>query len=101
MTVENPTDVLHTINIVTQALCIPIVTVFVALRFYTRFRFKQSLGVEDSEFVPCRYTFFGDFANHSLVACTIAWFLFMGYCAISIVSRCYTFHMVTTTYLLY
>ncbi|KAJ5597834.1 hypothetical protein N7537_007918 [Penicillium hordei] len=66
MTVENPTDVLHTINIVTQALCIPIVTIFVVLRFYTRFRFKQSLGVED-------------------LACTVAWFLFMGYCAISIV----------------
>ncbi|KAJ5700183.1 hypothetical protein N7536_003196 [Penicillium majusculum] len=66
MTIENPTDVLHTINTVTQALCIPIVTIFVVLRFYTRFRFKQSLGVED-------------------LACTIAWFLFMGYCAISLV----------------
>ncbi|KAJ5415707.1 hypothetical protein N7465_004402 [Penicillium sp. CMV-2018d] len=66
MTVKNPTDVLHTINIVTQALCIPLVTIFVALRFYTRFRFKQSLGVED-------------------LACSIAWVLFMGYCAISIV----------------
>ncbi|KOS42477.1 hypothetical protein ACN38_g6635 [Penicillium nordicum] len=66
MAIENPTDVLHTVNTVTQALCIPLVTIFVALRFYTRYRFKQSLGVED-------------------VACTIAWFLFMGYCAISIV----------------
>ncbi|CAI7653933.1 unnamed protein product [Penicillium viridicatum] len=66
MTVKNPTDVLHTINIVTQALCIPLVTIFVALRFYTRFRFKQSLGVED-------------------LACTIAWVLFTGYCGISIV----------------
>ncbi|OQE20737.1 hypothetical protein PENFLA_c016G10152 [Penicillium flavigenum] len=66
MTVDNPTDVLRTVNLVTQGLCIPIVTIFVALRFYTRFRFKQSLGVED-------------------LACTIAWFLFMGYCAISIV----------------
>ncbi|CAG7951317.1 unnamed protein product [Penicillium nalgiovense] len=82
MTVENPTDVLHTVNLVTQGLCIPIVTIFVALRFYTRFRFKQSLGVED-------------------LACTIAWFLFMGYCAISIVSKCYTSHVLLTTYLLY
>ncbi|KAI3294447.1 hypothetical protein DTO002I6_4616 [Penicillium roqueforti] len=66
MTVENPTDVLHTVNLVTQCLCIPIVTIFVILRFYTRFRFKHPLGVED-------------------LACTIAWLLFMGYCAISIV----------------
>jgi hypothetical protein len=53
MTVENPTDVLHTLNLVTQYICIPIVTIFVALRFYTRYRFKQSLGVEDREFVTC------------------------------------------------
>ncbi|KAJ5205945.1 hypothetical protein N7491_003431 [Penicillium cf. griseofulvum] len=66
MTVENPTDVLHTLNFVTQYICIPIVTIFVALRFYTRYRFKQSLGVED-------------------LACTISWFLFMGYCAIAII----------------
>ncbi|KAJ5640441.1 hypothetical protein N7528_000066 [Penicillium herquei] len=65
MTVENPKDVIHTVNIVTQALCIPIVSAFVALRFYTRIRFKQSLGVED-------------------YATTVAWALFMGYCAISI-----------------
>lgn len=73
MTVENPTDVLHTINLVTQCLCIPIVTIFVILRFYTRLRFKQGLGVEDREFVPCIHTFFQNFANQSLVACTIAW----------------------------
>jgi hypothetical protein len=58
MTVENPTDVLHTINLVTQALCIPIVTVFVALRFYTRFRFKLPLGVEDRELFPGMHTLF-------------------------------------------
>lgn len=49
MTVEDPKDVLHTVNIVTQALCIPLVTLFVILRFYTRIRFKQSFGVEDGE----------------------------------------------------
>ncbi|KAJ6161159.1 hypothetical protein N7470_004555 [Penicillium chermesinum] len=49
MTVENPKDVLHTVNTVTQALCIPLVSLFVALRFYTRIRFKQALGVEDCE----------------------------------------------------
>ncbi|KAJ5972266.1 uncharacterized protein N7479_002184 [Penicillium vulpinum] len=67
MTAEGPTDdALHTINLVTQYICIPIVTIFVALRFYTRFRFKQSQGVED-------------------LACLISWLLFMGYCGISIV----------------
>ncbi|OQD87768.1 hypothetical protein PENANT_c005G10077 [Penicillium antarcticum] len=63
---DQPTDVLNTINLVTQCLCIPVVTLFVGLRFYTRLRFKQSLGVED-------------------YGCTIAWLLFMGYCAIGIV----------------
>lgn len=50
MTVKNPTDVYHTVNLVTQWLCIPIVSAFVALRFYTRFRFNQRLGVEDCEY---------------------------------------------------
>ncbi|KAJ5779378.1 hypothetical protein N7457_007098 [Penicillium paradoxum] len=66
MPVGEPTDVLHTLNFVTQLLCIPITTFFVVLRFYTRFTFKQSLGLED-------------------LACTLAWLLFMGYCGISIV----------------
>lgn len=61
MTVDNPTDVLYTVNLVTQGLCIPIVTVFVTLRFYTRFRFKQSLGVEDRELVPCMPYIFREF----------------------------------------
>lgn len=73
MTIKNGTDVLYTINLVTQAICIPIVTVFVALRFYTRFRFKQSLGVEDRKLFPCIHTLFEGIANYSLVACTIAW----------------------------
>lgn len=62
MAIETPTDVLHTVNTVTQALCIPLVTIFVALRFYTRYQFKQSLGVEDREFRPLQiYILFGDF----------------------------------------
>lgn len=47
MTVEDPKDVLHTVNLVTQVLCIPIVSLFVVLRFYTRIRFKQPFGIED------------------------------------------------------
>ncbi|KAJ5983469.1 hypothetical protein N7481_005568 [Penicillium waksmanii] len=60
-----PKDVYRTLNLVVQCLCIPIVSAAVALRFYTRFRFKQRLGVED-------------------YACTVAWGLFMAYCAIGI-----------------
>ncbi|KAJ5168355.1 uncharacterized protein N7482_003949 [Penicillium canariense] len=66
MTASKPHDLYHTVNLVTQCLCIPIVSIFVALRFYTRWRFKQSLGIED-------------------YACAVAWGLFMGYCGISIV----------------
>ncbi|KAJ5903893.1 hypothetical protein N7504_006276 [Penicillium tannophilum] len=65
MTVEDPHDVYHTVNLITQALCVPICTAFVALRFYTRFHFKQNLGVED-------------------YGCLVAWALFMGYCGVSI-----------------
>lgn len=45
-----PKDVYHKLNLVVQCLSIPIVSAAVALRFYTRFRFKQRLGVEDCEF---------------------------------------------------
>ncbi|CAI7664892.1 hypothetical protein N7533_005790 [Penicillium manginii] len=62
---NTPKDVYRTLNLVVQCLCIPIVSAAVALRFYTRFRFKQRLGVED-------------------YACTVAWGLFMGYCGIGI-----------------
>lgn len=55
MTTSHPEDVYHTVNLVTQCLCIPIVTIFVALRFYTRWRFKQSLGVEDCELCFLEY----------------------------------------------
>ncbi|PYI25925.1 hypothetical protein BP00DRAFT_467463 [Aspergillus indologenus CBS 114.80] len=47
MTVSDPKDVLNTINFVTQCLCIPIVSVFVILRFSIRTYYKQWVGVED------------------------------------------------------
>lgn len=58
--VSHTKDVLHTINLVTQCLCIPIVTLFVGLRFYTRLRFKQPLGVED-----CKLFSWGRWKNAS------------------------------------
>lgn len=47
MTVSHPKDVLNTINFVTQCLCIPIITIFVLLRFSIRIYYKQFVGVED------------------------------------------------------
>ncbi|GAA90674.1 integral membrane protein [Aspergillus luchuensis IFO 4308] len=65
MTVSHPKDVLNTINFVTQCLCIPIISIFVLLRFSIRIYYKQFVGVEDW-------------------SCLIAWVLFMGYCGIAI-----------------
>lgn len=60
MSTSQPHDVYHTVNLVTQILCIPIVSIFVALRFYTRWRFRQSLGVEDCKLCAreCRAEYF-------------------------------------------
>ncbi|KAF9891861.1 hypothetical protein FE257_003346 [Aspergillus nanangensis] len=66
MTVDNPKDVLNTVNLVTQCLCIPIVSIFILMRFGIRMWYKQFVGIEDA-------------------SCLIAWLLFMGYCGISIV----------------
>ncbi|PYH98005.1 hypothetical protein BO71DRAFT_88707 [Aspergillus ellipticus CBS 707.79] len=66
MTVNDPKDVLHTVNLVTQCLCIPIVSIFVLMRFSIRIYYNQFVKVEDW-------------------SCLVAWVLFMGYCGISIV----------------
>lgn len=47
MTETLPGSSLNTINLVTQCLCIPIVTIFVATRFGIRFWYKQFVVVED------------------------------------------------------
>ncbi|RLM00089.1 hypothetical protein CFD26_107095 [Aspergillus turcosus] len=46
-TVKQPVDVLHTVNLVTQCLCIPIVTLFVALRLSVRLWYRQFSAIED------------------------------------------------------
>ena len=43
----NPTDELNTVLFVTQYLCIPIVTLFVLMRFGVRTYYKQTFGIED------------------------------------------------------
>jgi hypothetical protein len=47
MSKEDPHDALNTVNLVTQCLCIPIVTLFVAMRFSIRAWYKQWAPVED------------------------------------------------------
>ncbi|KAL2861206.1 uncharacterized protein BJX67DRAFT_313545 [Aspergillus lucknowensis] len=66
MSTEDRPDILHTVNLVTQCLCIPIVSIFVVLRFAIRGWYRQWAGVEDW-------------------TCLLAWMLFMGYCGIGIV----------------
>ncbi|CEL10848.1 hypothetical protein ASPCAL13957 [Aspergillus calidoustus] len=65
MSIEDPHDVLNTVNLVTQCLCIPIVTIFVAMRFSIRAWYKQWAPVEDW-------------------TCLFAWMLFMAYCGVAI-----------------
>jgi hypothetical protein len=49
-------DILNTVNLVTQCLCIPIVTLFVGLRFGIRGWYRQWAGAEDCilTFYSCR-----------------------------------------------
>jgi hypothetical protein len=50
--VKQPVDVLHTVNLVTQCLCIPIVTIFVAMRLSIRIRYRQFSILEDGTYWP-------------------------------------------------
>ena len=46
---EHPEDVLRTVNLVTQALSISIVSAFVMLRIFARYRVSHSYGPDDCE----------------------------------------------------
>lgn len=50
--VHQPVDVLHTVNLVTQCLCIPIVTIFVAMRLSVCLWFRQFSVLEDGTCWP-------------------------------------------------
>ncbi|KAF4156916.1 hypothetical protein CNMCM6069_006212 [Aspergillus lentulus] len=45
--ITQPVDVLHTVNLVTQCLCIPIVTIFVAMRLSVRLWYRHISVLED------------------------------------------------------
>ncbi|KAL4914854.1 hypothetical protein BDW62DRAFT_219802 [Aspergillus aurantiobrunneus] len=66
MSTNDRPDILNTVNLVTQCLCIPIVSLFIFLRFGIRAWYRQWSFVEDW-------------------SCLLAWILFMGYCAIAII----------------
>ncbi|KAF7586493.1 hypothetical protein BBP40_008794 [Aspergillus hancockii] len=76
MTAKHPGSSLNTINLVTQCLCIPIVTIFVVTRFVIRCWYKHFLLPSMGKYLsllPNRH-----FINHSQL-------LFMAYCGIAIV----------------
>jgi hypothetical protein len=51
---KHPQDALHTVNLVTQVLCIVIITVIVILRLVIKVRLRTRLGVEDCEYTVAR-----------------------------------------------
>ncbi|KAB8072608.1 hypothetical protein BDV29DRAFT_149085 [Aspergillus leporis] len=58
---KHPQDALHTVNLVTQVLCIVIITVIVILRLVIKVRLRTRLGVED-------------------YSTAVGWVLFVGFC---------------------
>lgn len=49
---DHPEDALHTVNTVTQLLCIIVSTIVVAIRFTVRIRNHKSFTLEDCAYVP-------------------------------------------------
>lgn len=52
---EHPEDVLHTVNLVTQLLCIIFSTIIVILRFIIRIRIHKTFVLEDCTCVLGQY----------------------------------------------
>lgn len=57
---DNPEDVLHTVNLATQVVCIIVVTIAVGTRVAVKVRLRNGLGLED-----CEYSWYSAF--------TMAW----------------------------
>lgn len=47
---QNPEDVIHTVNFATQVICLVVTSVIVALRFLVKARLRKALEFEDCEF---------------------------------------------------
>ncbi|KAB8270062.1 hypothetical protein BDV30DRAFT_241828 [Aspergillus minisclerotigenes] len=82
MAETHPGSSLNIINLVTQCLCIPIVTLFVVTRFFIRCWYKQFLVVEDTF---CFLAWAGYSTILRVVAINCLQILFMVYCSIAIV----------------
>lgn len=52
---DHPDDALHTVNEVTQLLCIIVSTIVVIIRLTVRIRIHKSFTLEDCAYVPDRY----------------------------------------------
>lgn len=46
---QNPQDVLHSVNFATQVVCLVVVTTIVALRLLVKARMRKSLELDDCE----------------------------------------------------
>ncbi|KAJ5880796.1 uncharacterized protein N7473_011849 [Penicillium subrubescens] len=66
----HPKDVLHTVNLATQLLCIVVVTIFVVIRIWIKAQYHRNLNAED----------------YLTVA---GWALFMGFCACMLILNSY------------
>lgn len=54
---DNPEDVLHTVNLATQVVCIIVVTIAVGMRVAVKVRLRNGLGLEDCEYHGIYYDF--------------------------------------------
>lgn len=52
---EHPEDALHTVNTVTQVLCIVVSTIVVIIRFIVRIRVHKTFTLEDCAYALDRY----------------------------------------------
>lgn len=54
---DNPEDVLHTVNLATQVVCIIVVTIAVGMRVAVKVRLRNGLGLEDCEYSSIYHDF--------------------------------------------
>lgn len=76
---SQPKDVLHTVNFVTQSLCLSTVTILVFVRVYTRAVIQKIMYKEDCRYRFIRSTRPGLHLHISLGTCILSWLLFIGY----------------------
>lgn len=74
---SNPKDVLHTVNLVTQVLCIIVVTIFVVIRIWIKTHYHKNLNSEDCESIDCSFRVNSSLNADHLTDLTVAgWVIF-------------------------